>query len=66
MCLLEKKYNKDLQNASYDKKKAIYHESSFVTTNSIPADYSMWDRNTINKRQQKMGKSAKGIWKIDF
>ena len=66
MCLLEKKYNKDLQNASYDKKKAIYQESSFVTTNSIPADYSVWDRNTINKRQQKMGKSAKGIWKIDF
>lgn len=66
MCLLEKKYNKDLQNASYDKKKAIYQESSFVTTSSIPSDYSIWDRNTINKRQQKMGKSAKGIWKIDF
>lgn len=66
MCLLEKKYNKDLQNASYDTKKAIYQESTFVTTNSIPDDYSVWDRNTINKRQQKMGKSAKGIWKIDF
>ena len=66
MCLLEKKYNKDLQNASYDTKKAIYQESSFVTTSSIPTEYAAWDRNTINKRQQKMGKSAKGIWKIDF
>lgn len=66
MCLLEKKYNKDLQNASYDTKKAIYQESSFVTTSSIPTEYASWDRNTINKRQQKMGKSAKGIWKIDF
>ncbi len=66
MCLLEKKYNKDLQNASYEKKKAIYLESSFVTTSSIPAEYPVWDRNTISKRQQKMGRSAKGIWKIEF
>lgn len=66
MCLLERKYNKDLQNASYDTKKAIYQESSFVTTSSIPTEYAAWDRNTINKRQQKMGKSAKGIWKIDL
>lgn len=66
MCLLEKKYNKDSQNASYERKKAIYQESSFVTTNIIPTEYSTWDRNTIDKRQQKMGKCAKSIWKIDF
>ena len=66
MCLLEKKYNKDIQNASYKKKSEVYQQSSFVTTSSIPADYSVWDRNTINRRQQRMGKCAKGIWKIDF
>ena len=66
MCLLEKKYNKDLQNASYNKKAEVYLQSSFVTTSSIPAEYAAWDRNTINKRQQKMGKCAKSIWKIDF
>lgn len=66
MCLLEKKYNKDLQNASYNKKSEVYLQSSFVTTNTIPAEYAVWDRNTINKRQQKMGKCAKSIWKIDF
>lgn len=66
MCLLEKKYNKDIQNASYKEKSEVYQQSSFVTTSSIPADYSVWDRNTINRRQQKMGKCAKGIWKIDF
>ncbi len=66
MCLLEKKYNKDLQNTSFDKKKVVYQQSSFVTTNSIPAEYSIWDRNTINKRQQQMGKYAKSIWKIVF
>ena len=66
LCLLEKKYNKDLQNASYEKKKESYCQSSFVSTKSIPEDYTVWDRNTINKRQQKMGKTAKGIWKIDF
>lgn len=66
MCLLEKKYNKELQNASYEKKSQVYMQSSFVTTSSIPTDYSEWNRNTINKRQQRMAKSAKGIWKIDF
>ena len=66
MCLLEKKYNKDLQNASYEKKSEVYQQSSFVTTSSIPTDYSVWDRKTINKRQQKMVRSVKGIWKIDF
>lgn len=66
MCLLEKKYNKDLHNASYSNKSQVYPQSSFVTTNTIPTEYATWDRNSINKRQQKMGKCAKSIWKIDF
>ena len=66
MCLLEKKYNNDLKNASYNKKMSAYQLSSFVTTNTIPEEYAIWDRNTINKRQQKMGRCAKSIWRIDF
>ena len=66
MCLLEKKYNKDLQNASYNKKSEAYLQSSFVTTSIIPTEYTTWDGNTITKRQQKMGKCAKSIWKIEF
>ncbi len=66
MCLLEKNYNKEIENASYKDKANVYKKSSFVTTNSIPDDYLNWNSESINRRQQEMGNCAKSIWKIDF
>lgn len=66
LCLLEKNYNKDLENKSYQQKKDVYRQSAFETTKSIPEDYLEWNSDSINQRQQLMGNCAKSIWKIDF
>lgn len=66
MCLLEKKFNRDIENKSYTEKCPIFSKSSFETTKSIPENYSVWDSESINRHQQDMGNCAKSIWKIDF
>ena len=66
MCLLEKSKNRDLENKTYQQKEGVYKQSAFVTTKSIPDDYSEWNSDAINRRQQQMGNCAKSIWKIDF
>lgn len=66
LCMLEKGFNRELENKSYKDKIEVYKQSSFVTTRSIAEDYSEWNSDTINRRQQQMGNCAKTIWKIDF
>lgn len=66
LCLLEKKYNKEIENQDYNKKKIVYTKSSFVTTKSIPEEYPSWNIDSISSRQRKMSKAAKDIWKISF
>ena len=66
LCLLEKNYNRDLENKTYQQKAEVYKHSAFETTKSIPDEYSVWNSESINRRQQQMGNCAKSIWKIDF
>ena len=66
MCLLESKHNRDISNDSFRAKCPTYKASSFLTTRTIPDEYSDWNRETINSRQVQMGKCAKSIWRIDF
>ncbi len=66
MCLLEKNFNKDIQNKSYKDKCTVLRQSAFVSTKSIPEDYSDWNADSISRRQQTMGNGAKSIWKINF
>lgn len=66
LCLLEKNYNRAIENKSYAEKCDVYKQSAFETTKTIPEDYTVWNRDTINARQKQMGDCAKSIWKIDF
>jgi len=66
ICLLEKNYNRGVENRSYEEKKVVYTRSNFETTKSIPEHYAEWNGESINKRQQYMSDCAKSIWKIDF
>lgn len=66
LCLLEKKYNREIENFLYNDKKPVLEQSSFITTSSIPTQYSNWDRRSINTRQKIMANCAKGIWRIVF
>ena len=66
LCLLEKNYNKEIENKSYKDKCEVYKKSAFETTKMIPDYFKNWNRDSINAHQQQMGNCAKSIWKIDF
>lgn len=66
LCLLEKGFNKSIENKAYKEKIDYYKQSAFKTTKQIPEEYSNWDSDSINRRQQQMGDCAKTIWKINF
>lgn len=66
LCLLEKNFNKGIENRPYKEKIEIYKQSAFETTQSIPEEYKEWNSESINRRQQQIGECAKSIWKIDF
>jgi hypothetical protein len=66
LCLLEKNYNREIENKAYIDKIKVYRQSAFVTTKAIPEEYAFWNSESISKRQQQMGNCAKTIWKIDF
>lgn len=66
LCLLEKNYNRELENKTYSEKCNVYLQSAFETTRVIPNEYHEWNSNTINQRQQHIANCAKSIWKIDF
>ena len=66
LCLLEKKYNRDIENNPYSEKVDVYRQSSFITTSNIPDRYSEWNIKSIISRQTSMANCAKGIWHIDF
>lgn len=66
LCLLEKKLNMSIRNSSYSEKIDIYKVSAFQTTKAIPEEYSVWNRESINRRQAQIGNCAKSIWKITF
>lgn len=65
MCLLEKKLNRDIQNASYQDKIGIYSKSSYLSANTLHDYYEEWNESAIVNRQRKMAKIAKSIWRIE-
>lgn len=65
MTLLEAGKNRDLGNASFLEKKAVYKKSTVPMTLEIGnSDLEEWTESRIDNRQKKMANEAKGIWKI--
>lgn len=62
-CLLEKKLNMGLKNGSFDEKKKVYAQSSYLDAQTI-ASYEDWNENRIVNRQNKMAHVAVNIWKV--
>lgn len=65
MTLLNRKTNRDLGNAPFAQKAAIYRESSFLITRKIAEDNAQWDVERIANRQRWLAKQAKSIWRIE-
>ncbi len=66
LCLLEKNYNRDIENKAYSEKVAIYSQSTFKTTQAIPNEYNEWNSSSISRRQKQIGNCATSIWKIEL
>ena len=63
-CLLERKLNRDLKDASFKEKVEVYATSSYYYAQRIANDYSLWNENAIGKLQKEMAKAATSIWSI--
>lgn len=63
-CLLEKRLNRDLKNASFEQKKAVYANSAYLYARRIAEDYSQWNENSIVRVQSEMAKAALSIWRV--
>ena len=65
MVLLEFVKNKNLGNVKFSEKKIIYANSTVQSTKKIgESNIENWTEEEINKRQKKLAKLAKGIWRL--
>lgn len=57
------KYNSEMANRSFDKKKKYYKNSNIFTTRDI-ANYDIWQEKSILNRAEDLFDIAKDIWKL--
>lgn len=65
MTLLRSSPNRDLGNAPYSEKRAVYADSGFEITRKMAAENDDWTTERIDARQRWMAKQAVGIWRVD-
>lgn len=63
-CLLERTFNRELENKSYLEKTVVYQKSRFLMTRELNSCFPDWDEKAIERRQKQMASLAKGIWRI--
>lgn len=64
MTILEPNLNREIGNQNYRSKRAIYQKSLYKLTNDILAEE--WNPDSLNRRQQNLGKKAVTIWRSHF
>lgn len=64
LTLLGKEYNEKILNKKFEVKKSMYKESKISHNHSI-AEYTVWDTNSIDKRQSQLSLLALSRWSRD-
>ncbi len=65
LTLLQTHKNKELNNQSFAQKKTVYADSKIHITKEC-AEYDVWDKEAIEKRQKWLAEKAVDCWKIEF
>ena len=65
-CLLERSYNRDLQNTNFATKKNVYAKSIYYYAKYIANNYDVWNENIIMQLQKEMAGAAVTIWKLNI
>lgn len=65
MCLLEKGLNRDLQNAGFAEKVAVYQGSSFYYARKIATEFTDWSESAIVNLQAELANAAVSIWRVN-
>jgi uncharacterized protein with ParB-like and HNH nuclease domain len=66
MTLMETGPNRDIGNCSFAEKLTNYRSSPFGITKKIAEEYSAWNPEKIEARQNWMSRQAASIWKVSF
>jgi len=66
MTLLSAAANRELGNAPFQAKQAVYAASEFTITQGLSKRYSEWTPATVASRQNWMAGKAATIWNISF
>jgi len=67
MCLLDRKLNRDIQDATYEEKLPVYAQSTYLSSKELEEKYGKkWDDSSISQRQVHMAKCAMSIWRKNF
>ncbi len=65
LTLLKSGQNKDVGNAEYSAKRAVYQASQYALTRQVSEQNEDWTPDRIDGRQKKLSKMASSIWRID-
>jgi Protein of unknown function (DUF1524) len=63
MCLLMPADNRGLGRKSFEQKRKVYQQSGIRITSRV-AEYPVWDRTSIEKRQMHMAELAVSAWRF--
>jgi uncharacterized protein with ParB-like and HNH nuclease domain len=62
--LLEPRINRDIKNKSYSEKQPFYFQSQYKLTQGIKSP--LWNKDSLQKRQETIAKRAVQIWRCDY
>lgn len=62
--LLEPRINRDIKNKIYSEKQPFYLESKYKLTQEIKSP--LWNKDSLQKRQETMAQRAAHIWRCDY
>ncbi|MBI5363531.1 MAG: DUF262 domain-containing protein [Planctomycetes bacterium] len=65
MTLLAASTNRDVGNADFEAKRAVYGASAVQLTAKIAAEFTEWTPESIDRRQKQLARLAKAEWRID-